>query len=606
MSVLWLDIETFSSTDIRESGVYRYADDPTFMVLCGAWAVDDGSVQVAESEEDFLRAVGSMLGDPDVLKVAHNANFERTTLAVATGMDMPPEQWLCTAVTAASFGFPRTLDGFTEWSSGERKDSAGTHLVRWFCVPYRGRRRLPEDHPEKWQAFIEYCRQDVVSMRDATVKLPVFPVDDTTVERRMWVLDQKINDRGIPVDVELARTAEWAGKQNARAAVEQARRVLRAARADVLVGFGLSLPNLRADTVEAFAARKDLTPVQHELLSIRQNLALSASKKFTSALNRVSDDGRLRGSLLFHGAHTGRWAGRGTQLQNLPRAQFKTEEATADAVERVKAGKPVSPEELKMLVRSMFVGPFTVADLAAIEARVLAWLSGEEWRLEAFRAGRDIYVELAVRLGLFGGRDPEGVPDDVYDDIRQQGKTADLAAGYQGALGAFRAWGAEGSDDELLSQVRAYRAANPRIVSFWHDLERAFKFGGTAGRIEVERRGAHRKVILPSGRALWYQSVSVTEDSVSYRHERYGKSDTYGGKLTENVTQAVARDILVDGMLRIDAAGIPLVAHVHDEAISEGKRDPKVLTDLMSVSPSWAPDLPLAAKGFVCQRYRKD
>ena len=620
MTELWIDIETYSTVDLREASVYRYVESPVFQIILAGWALDDGPVQMCETAADIDAIPG--LWDADVVNVrwAHNAQFERVCfsrfayLQAWNGPDaewplfMPPGMWRDSMALAAENGLPQSLDKLGKALEGELKDSAGTALVNWFCKPDRnGKRRMPADHPEKWEAFVEYCRQDVVTMRDAVRRMrPLHPA-----EQRLWEVDQAINDRGIKVDDVMCRRAVRAADNNrmeqelemwALTGVDNPNSVTRLL--EWFHSVGMPLVNLRAETVQK-ALDGPVEPPAGRVLELRQELALVASKKYLAALNGMSGDGVLRGQFRFFGAHTGRWAGRGVQLQNLPqRGTIKLDDdQIAEAIDRLKRDRAMDAVMLKSLVRSMFVGPFDVFDYSSIEARVIAGIAGEDWALDAFRLGRDIYTETAERMGGL---------------TRAEGKIAVLALGYNGGINSLKALGGGslGDDKALQKLVTQWRKANPAIVSLWGDLQNAFKRGGPVGVgvVEVEKDGRDRLLRLPSGRAIVYRDVRVTQsegpygmrERLTFADPRTGaRGDTYGGRLAENITQGVARDVLGDALVRLEDAGHRVAAHVHDEVIvyADGRADE--IEQLMSTAPEWWPDLPIAAEGFHAPRYRK-
>lgn len=608
MTTLYIDIETYSTTDIKR-GVYRYSEDPEFLVLMAAWAIDDDPTQVAIGHEEIAAIPHLLDGSNVVVRVAHNAQFERVCLsrlaALPVGHYLPPEAWEDTMALMAEWGYPQSLEDGAKALGAEPKDGAGKDLIRWFCRPARnGKRRLPEDHPEKWAAFVEYCRQDVDTMRDMHKRLlakhGAWPTEQ---ERRVWIADQKVNDRGITVDLELAAHAVEAASANTEEAKAEARAITGVENpnspAQLLSWFGGLVPDLKAGTVRDALARDDLTADQRRVLELRQGMAPTAHKKFQVALDAASSDGRLRGGFRFFGAHTGRWAGRGLQFQNMPRAGFSSEVEQDAALLDLRLGLGADPQTLKALVRPMLVGPFTVCDYSAIEARVVAWLAGEEWALEAFANGRDIYVETANRMG--GGMG------------RKEGKVAVLALGYNGGVGSLQAMGGAALGDETVLQriVDQWRAANLNIVRLWGRVERAFYYGGQAGEhIRVEASGSDRLVRLPSGRAVVYHQVRASRDGcLSFQDPKQRwRTDTYGGRLVENVTQAVARDVLGAALVRLDAEGHQVVGHVHDEVIVEAAPGSTVqaVHDVMVRPLDWSAGLPLEAAGYVCSRYRKD
>lgn len=613
--VLWIDIETKSRADLRKVGVYRYVEDPDWAILMAAWAMNDDPVRVAFTLEDILAIPGLL--DSAVVKVAHNATFERVNFSRAAGLPtgeyLPARDWRDTMIAAAEHGYPQSLDMLARSLHCAPKDSAGTSLIRLFSVPrstgkLKGTFVQPEERPAEWADFAAYCVQDVETLREVGEKLPDIP---TAAERRVWLANEAINDRGIQVDLRLAKRAMRAGKLNADEQVARIReltgvdnpgsvqQMMAWARRE-----GLNLPNMQKGTLEA-ALSGPLTPEQREVLELRQELALVAAKKYSAALASACEDGRLRGTLRFFGAHTGRWSGQGVQLQNLPRESLEDDDAVQAAVLDLAMGARVEPVTLKALVRPMFLGPLTVVDYSAIEARVIAWLAGEQWALDAFAAGRDIYVEVANRMGGL---------------TRSQGKVATLALGYQGSIGSLRAMGAEGEDDELLALVRQWRSANTNIVRLWGRLDNALGSGGRIGdHLYVEREKGTMRIHLPSGRAITYHGVRWSERLVtlddgrqllkrgwSYRDPRTGKMiDTYGGRLSENATQAVARDLLAAALVRFEKRGYRVVGHVHDEVLVEGHHPVDEIASVMTELPPWAEGLPVDAAGFTCDRYKK-
>lgn len=620
---LYVDIETRSRVNLKKSNVYRYTTDPDFQILMAAWSLD-GSPVVAETTPEGIAAIPG-LRDPGVEKVAHNAAFERVCFSQFFGMPegdyLDPAEWDDTMPLASEHGFPATLDGAAKALGAQQKDSAGAHLIRFFCVPTKtGEFNRPEDHPEKWQQFVDYCVGDVETLIGIAERLPAWPPG----ERELFIADQRINDRGIALDRRLADEAVDAGEFNL---MEQELEFISltgvrnpASLPQVQAWFkdrGMPLPNLQAATVEAKLEELQRAPaaardeVAIRVLELRQDLALVAPKKYISALESVSHDDRLRGAFRFFGAHTGRWSGRGTQLHNLPRAQLDTEEQTAMAINNLHGGGRASSYELKALVRALFTGPFVVSDYSAIEARVVAWLAGEQWVLDAFEEGRDIYVETAGRMF---GLDPEAAKA-----RRSEGKVAVLALGYNGSVGSLRAMGADGSEAKLKGLVNRWRAANPAIVNMWAELDRIFHSGGelSSGLIRVEADGRDRFVRLPSGRAITYHGVAVRMEQGPYGPRRrltfrdprknWARVDTYGGRLTENVTQAVARDVLGGALLELADRGYPVVGHVHDEVLVEGgPEDLEGVVEAMCAPLPWAAGLPIDAEAFTTTRYRKD
>lgn len=612
---LFLDLETYCELNLKDVGAYRYAAHPSFEITLMSYSFNGKPATVLEGEDD----IAEMLLDvahPDITKVAHNAQFDRVALSslgrrrnkLEGDGFYPPSQWHDTMAEAAAGGYPRKLDMLAKRLRTTPKDSAGTHLINYFAKPYKGRRRTKADDPDRWAQFVEYARQDTDTLVEIYHKLD--RLNDR--EHAIWVLDQEINDRGIRVDMPLARWAEEQHEINSERASAKLSKILDVDNANSvhqvkagLESIGLKLKNLQSATVEETLERDDLTKDQRTALELRQEISLSAAKKYTAAISMSNDDHRFRGGFSYHGAITGRWSGRGIQLQNLPRAEIKYPEA---AVLDSKLGLGASAYTLKAMVRPMLLGPFVVSDFAAIEARVLAWIAGEQWALEAFRNGRDIYVETAQRMGGLS---------------RQQGKVAVLALGYAGGVKSLRSMGAQGTDEELDQIKSTWRKANRNIARIWKELDEAFTEGsGTvgSGRVAISKKGKDRYIHLPSGRALVYRNVRRAKvkktwpdgetSIVNALHFQgdYGPVQTYGGKLAENVTQAIARDLLADSMLDLDRRGMRIVGHVHDEIIIEDpdhEVEVEEVERLMSKPPKWAKDLPLGAEGFRTFRYRK-
>lgn len=608
MKYLWIDLETYSPIDLPKTGVYRYAEHPDFLILMAAWSVDGINVQIAIGHEEILKIPGLL--DDDVQIVAHNAQFERVCLSqiVYPGDHtkfMRPERFIDTAAIAAQLGWPRSLDPLAKALGAEEKDAAGTRLINIFSKPNRkGERTLPEDRPADWVDFIAYCIQDTHTLIDVHGKLGDWPNE---LEHQVWIVDQYINDIGILVDTTMVAHAVKADNQNRVEAVNRQIAITGLENPNStqqLLGWlqenGIAVDNLQKSTVDDLLNpfKYDLVGSQREVLELRQELALTAPKKYTTALQSVCADGRVRGQFKYFGAHTGRWSGSGIQLQNLARVQFNSEAEIEAAILDLKMGLGAESDLLRSLVRSMFQGPFLVADYAAIEARVLAWLAGEQWKLDAFIEGKDLYVEMAARMST---------KDRTF--LRYDGKVAELACGYQGSIEALRRMGAVGSDEDLKLIVDMYRKANRNIVALWARLQEKFKRGGRASKyLLVEAEGSTRRIILPSGRALTYHGVAMRGDRLSFADPRGYRTDVYGGKLVENVTQAVARDLLAEALIRLRDAGHTVVAHVHDEVVVEAKGcdTVKEICDIISEPTSWSEGLPVTATGFLATRYRKE
>ena len=620
--MIFLDFETYSDVDLAKAGPYVYTESPNFVPLMMSYAIQNGPVKRVEDVAEMREIIEAARLQCRQF-IAHNAQFERLVCSRILGMPvgeyLPPAAFEDTAAMAAALGYPRALGPLARALGVAAKDTAGTRLINLFCKPSPrvGGRVMPADKPEEWARFGEYCDQDVKVLQAVWSELGKqrHTVDD---ELTILRVDQTINDRGIAVDVAMAREAVRAGADNAfqlELDLCELTGVANPASTQQMSAWiaqqGVTVTDLRADTVREMLAG-ELPERVRTALEMRQELALAAGKKFSAAQRATSSDGRARGMFQYCGAHTGRWAGRRIQLQNLPR--FKHEkDHEGELIADLLLGGEVANSDLKGLVRAMLIGPFTVVDYSAIEARVLAWLAGEQWVLDAFAGGRDIYVETARRLGV----KPDG---EGY--TRQEGKTATLALGYQGALGSMLAMGATGSESELLALVARWREANPRIVALWRDLETKFWSGGDVGSLlSVRREGRDRAIVLPSGRELVYHGVAKRrvlkkrDDGTTYERDELSyiaplpnapRTPTYGGRLTENVTQAVARDVLAHALVRLESAGYRVVGHVHDEVLIEGVHDVGEVARVMCADVGWNAGLPLGAEGYVTERYRKE
>ena len=653
MKHLHIDIETRCRLDVGDVGVYRYAEDPTFCIILFAYSFGDEPVIVLDTSRDTFpgesipRDVWSALTDPDVLKIAHNANFEYVCIKTAFGLALDIRQWFCTMVGAAYLGLPLSLDKIGQvLGLSQKKDTRGKALITYFCKPCKPTKKnggrtqnLPEHAPEKWTEFKEYNAQDVRTEKEIYTYLSRFPgLPDT--EQRYWILDQDINATGITVDREFSEKA-----------IELNTLFIRNAHKELTAITGVdnpnSLPQLKSWLFkelghEVHSLGKDyladaidggLLPKHVErVLRLRQLASKTSVSKYDAFLAYACRDGRIRGLLQFYGANrTGRFSGRGPQIQNLKRTPKQDIGVARDAVLYGFAGLLYSdvPDVISRLTRTALVAKdgysLAVSDFSAIEARVLAWEAGEDWVLDVFRTHGKIYEATAANMF--------NVPLDSIShgsDLRAKGKVATLALGYQGAAGALIAMGAlrEGLDEaELPAIVNAWRSANPNIVKFWREVENAAKHVVKNKTSYVLRKKycslkflydrGYLFIELPGGRRLSYYGASLDKGRLSY----YGldqvkkvwvKIDTYGGSLVENITQAIARDCLCDAMYRIRYdAGLPILMHIHDEIVSEAPEDKapdalKTMYDIMSVGPGWAGGLPLKGDGFISKFYKKD
>lgn len=646
MKTLSIDIETYSATNLAKAGVYRYSEDSDFEILLFGYSADGGPVQVVDlaAGEQLPDDVLSALTDPAVLKTAFNAQFERVCLSrylgYPTGTYLDPSSWHCTMVWAATLGLPLSLEGVGAVLGLEKqKLKEGKDLIRYFCTPAKTRdgdtfRHYPTDAPEKWALFKAYNLRDVETEMAIQDRLAKFPVTES--EWRNYVLDQQINDRGIRLDLALVQQAIACDEQFKQTHMEMAKAVT-----------GLDNPNSPAQLkawlaeqgveVESLSKASVLDLLESasgevELaLSLRQELAKSSVKKYTAMQTVVGADSRARGLIQFYGANrTGRYAGRLIQVQNLPQnhlpdldaARSLVRDGQFSALEMLYDSVPLVLSEL---IRTAFVPKpgcrFFVADFAAIEARVIAWIAGEQWRQEVFANGGDIYC--ASASAMFH------VPVEKHGQnahLRQRGKIAELALGYGGAVGALKAMGALNygvAEQELQPLVDAWRQANPMIVRLWWDVDAAAKtcvaekIVTSCHGITFEYRSGMMFVTLPSGRKLAYVKPKLGEnrfggEAVTYEgvgtQKKWLRLETYGPKLVENIVQATARDILAEAMLRLDAKGYRIVMHVHDEAVIEAPAETD-LTDIcvtMGQQPRWADGLLLRADGYVCDFYKKD
>ena len=642
--ILGIDIETFSDVDLIKSGVYAYADSPAFEVLLFAYSFDGGETRVIDlaQGEELPGEVAEAVFDGSVVKTAFNANFERTCLSKYFGRYLPPDSWHCSAVQAAVLALPRSLEDVgAVLGLDERKMKEGKELIRYFCVPCKptkangGRRRnLPCHAPEKWEVFKSYCVRDVDVEKAIRRKLGKFPIPEREMD--VYRLDQRINDRGVLVDMGLVRQA---------VRCERLHKEVVTGRAYELTG--LENPNsvaqlkgwLGENGVEAESLSKKAVSDMigesdgevEELLRLRLLMAKTSVKKYEAMERSVCSDGRVHGLLQFYGANrTGRWAGRLVQVQNLPQNHLPDLELARRLVregrfEDVELFYGSTPEVLSELIRTAFVPEegcrFVVADFSAIEARVLAWLAGETWRLEVFSSHGKIYEASAAAMFHVPVEEvTKGSP------LRQKGKIAELGLGYGGAAGALISMGALDmglSEEELPSLVAVWRRANPHITQFWWDVDKAAveavvkRTRTRAGRIAFEYRSGILFVMLPSGRRLAYVKPRMGvnrfgREGLTYEgileNKKWGRIETYGPKLVENIVQGTARDLLAEAMLRVEKKGYPIVMHCHDEIIAEvPERTGSVeeMCEMMAVCPSWAEGLPLRADGYECGFYQK-
>ena len=662
METISIDIETYSGNDLNKCGVYKYVQHPDFDILLFGYAVDGGEVHVVDlaAGEEIPEEIVASLSDEDVTKWAFNSNFERICLSEwlrrnhpehfssysvewdSVGEYLDPRGWKCSMIWSAYMGLPLSLAGVgAVLGLEEQKLKEGKDLIRYFCVPCKptksngGRtRNLPEHDPEKWELFKFYNRRDVEVEQSIQKKLHNFTVPDFVWEE-FW-LDQEINDRGILLDLTLVR--------NAIALDEISKDKLSDAMKDIteldnpnsvaqmkqwLSDQGVEAESLGKKVVAQMIADDDIDEDVIEALKLRQQLAKSSVKKYQAMQNAVCYDGRARGMFQFYGANrSGRWAGRIIQLQNLPQNHMDDLEQARGLVrngdyEALTMLYDSVPNVLSELIRTAFVAgdgnKFCVADFSAIEARVLSWLAGEQWRTDVFVNNGDIYC--ASASAMFG------VPVEKHGqnaELRQKGKIAELALGYGGSVGALKSMGAIEmglTEEELQPLVDSWRSANPNIVRFWWDVDRAVKKAvkqrepSELKGIRFECRSGMLFITLPSGRRLAYVKPRMGEnrfggESVTYEGvggtKKWERIESYGPKFVENIVQAISRDILCYAMRTLSHCRI--CAHVHDELIIEIRKDASLaaICEQMGRTPPWAEGLVLRADGYETQFYKKD
>jgi DNA polymerase len=650
MHVISIDIETFSDIDLGKCGVYRYAESPSFDILLFSYSMDDGQIKLIDlaSGEKLPEEIINALMDASIIKTAFNANFERVCLmkylcrVLGKEVYLDPSSWRCSEVQAAMLGLPLHLEGVAQvLQLEEQKMSEGKALIRYFCMPCKptaangGRtRNLPSDAPEKWEQFKAYNIRDVEVELAIRKKLEKYPIPEA--EHDLYVLDQKINDRGFQADMNFVMQAITCDRQFSVAATEKAYELTGlenpnsvAQLKDWLVGRGVEVENLSKKNVQELVGETE--GEVKEALKLRLLMAKTSVRKYEALERAVCSDGRVHGLLQFYGANrTGRWAGRLVQVQNLPQNHLEDLKLARDLVkegrfEDIELLFGNIPGVLSELIRTAFVPKeghrFIVADFSAIEARVISWLAGEKWRLEVFASHGKIYEAAASMMFHVPIEEvTKGSP------LRQKGKISELACGYGGGVGALKAMGALEmgvEEDELQGLIDNWRTANPRIVNFWWEVDKA-AITAVKERTKTRTHGiiftyqsGMLFVTLPSGRNLVYVKPKLMlnkfgREGLTYEGigatKKWERIETYGPKIVENIVQATSRDLLADAMLRLDRAGFAIVAHVHDEVICEvpeGESSVEEICSFMSKGPKWAQGLPLTADGYECEFYQK-
>lgn len=654
---LSIDIETYSSADLISCGVYKYTQAPDFTILMLAYKFDNDPVKIIDFageinsfnpvEIDFLHH----LENPEVKKIAWNAQFERLCLNRFYGNITPISQWECTMIRAAAFGLPMSLDAAAQAFGSFLKDPKGKALIKFFSLPQKPTkangmrsRNLPEHDPKKWAEFKEYCVKDVIAESDIRVNLDVLDANLTPTEKALYILDQKINDAGIKVDAELVKNAIKISNEHTEKLTAEATALT-----------GLLNPNSAAQLKKWFSQSlntevetltkadlpelKKLTdcPEINRVIEIRKEMAKTSVKKYEAMADTMGADGRIRGLLQFNGANrTGRWAGRLVQVQNLPQNHIDNLDAVRNVI---KLGDSDLmgllfdniPSVLSQCIRTAFVAEpghrFIVSDFSAIEARVIAWLAGEKWRLEVFETHGKIYEASAAQMF--------GIPIDQItkgSPLRQKGKVAELALGYQGGPNALVKMGALNmgiEEKDLRDIVSLWRGANKQIVKLWSNVQEAavkalenpkqtYRVRGLNFRADYCQNDLILRIILPSGRPLVYFEASlkqgkfdtvITYAGMDQTTKKWTRQETYGGKLVENIVQAIARDCLAWALLRINKAGYKIVMHVHDEIVVEapyGSGSLDEINEIMAQPISWAEGLKLKGDGFETEFYKKD
>ena len=642
--VLEMDIESFSDVDLIKCGVYAYADSPAFEILLFAYSFDGGETQIIDlaQGEKLPAEVEDAIFDVSVTKTAYNANFERTCLSKHFGRYIPPESWHCSAVQAAMLALPRSLEDVGRvLGLDEQKMKEGKELIRYFCVPCKptkangGRiRNLPRHAPEKWELFKTYCKRDVDVEKSIRRKLHNFPIPESEME--LYRLDQRINDRGVLVDMKLVRNAVSCERLHKEVVTKRAYELTGLENPNSVAQLkgwlgdkGMEAESLSKKAVAEMIAETD--GEVEELLRLRLMLAKTSVKKYEAIERSACSDGRVHGMLMFYGANrSGRWSGKNVQLHNLPKNYLPDLELARELVkqgrfEDIELLYDSTPNVLSELIRTAFIPKpgcrFVVADFSAIEARVMGWLSGEEWVLDVFRGDGKLYEMTASRMfGIPMSEIGKGSSE------RAKGKVASLACQYGGSSGALVSMGALDmglTEEELPPLVAAWRKANPHMVQFWWDVDAAAVKAVTekqktkVGKIIFEYKSGILFITLPSGRKLSYVKPRMAvnkfgRDGLTYEgiseNKKWSRIETYGPKLVENIVQGTARDLLAEAMLRVEEKGYPIVMHCHDEIIAEvpeGTGSVDEMCEVMAVQPEWAEGLPLRADGYECSFYQK-
>lgn len=643
--VLNIDIECYSDVDLIKCGVYAYADSPAFELLLFAWSFDGEETKIVDlaQGEELPEEVRAAILNCQIKKSAFNANFERTCLSKHFRRRLSPDSWHCSAVQAAMLALPRSLEDVGSVLGLEKqKMKEGKDLIRYFCVPCKptkangGRtRNFPHHAPEKWELFKRYCQRDVEVEQAICHRLRNYTISEC--EMKLYCLDQEINDRGVLVDREMVHQAISCSRMHEQIVTKKAYELTGLENPNSVVQLkswlkrkGLEVDSLSKQAVSDMVRGTD-GEVQ-ELLRLRLLMAKTSVKKYEAMERSVCADGRLHGLLQFYGAsRTGRFAGRLVQIQNLPQNHLPDLELARTLVkqgrfEDLEMLYDSTPNVLSELIRTAFIPKlghrFLVADFSDIEARVMGWLSGEEWVLDVFKGDGRLYEMTAAKMfGIPMEQIHKGSPE------RTKGKVASLACQYGGAAGALISMGALKmglTEEELSPLVAAWRRANSHMTQFWWDVDAAAikavteKKPTSVGKIRFEYKSGILFITLPSGRKLSYVKPRMAlnkygRNGLTYEgiteNKKWSRIETYGPKLVENIVQGTARDLLGESMLRVEKMGYPIVMHCHDEIIAEvqeGIGSVEEMCQVMAEQPEWAKGLPLRADGYECTFYKKD
>ncbi|MBM6860282.1 DNA polymerase, partial [Clostridium saudiense] len=648
-----IDIETYSEIDLVRSGVYSYTASSSFEILLFAYAFDDEEVKIIDIArgEKIPNEILEAIEDESIIKTAFNANFERVCLSKYLNKNLSARSWRCTAIHGLTLGLPGSLEALAEKLGLEKqKMKEGKALIKYFSIPCKGKdnneqssfeynigkvnRNYPDDSLEKWELFKKYCIQDVEVERAIRKKLERFPVIDK--EHELYVLDQEINDRGISIDINLVNNAIKCDSYHKDKLLNEIKNITNLTNPNSVTQLkewlsekGVEVKSLSQDIIKKLVEKCDGD--FKKVLELRLKLSKTSVKKYEAIKRALTNDFRVRGLFQFYGAsRTGRWAGRLVQVHNLPQNHLENIDLYRNLIKNgdlIEIEKKVDnvKQVLSELIRSAFIPTsghrFIIVDFSAIEARILAYIAREKWRIDVFKSHGKIYEASASKMFK--------VPiDDITreSDLRQKGKISELALGYGGSVGALKAMGAIEMgipEDELKELVNTWRASNINIVKLWWDIHKAAinalknREINTVSNIKIYYEGDIMFIILPSGRRLAYVKPRIEKnkyggDSITYEgvsnSKKWERIETYGPKLVENIVQAIARDILAEAMLRLRDKGYKIVMHVHDEIVIEAKESEGSLEeviDIMIESPSWAKDLTLRAEGFESKYYRK-